>query len=103
MQVFYHDDVHTFIKTLEKSTQSKVLRGINLLELYGRDLSMPHVKHLQNNIFELRTRGSQEIRIFFTYHEAHAYLLHAFIKKTQKIPERELRTAESRVSVLTEL
>lgn len=102
MQVFYHDEVRDFIKSLEKPTQSKVLRGINLLEIYGRDLSMPHVKHIQDRLFELRMRGSQEIRIFFTYHENHAYLLHGFVKKTQKIPAREIKTAEKRFSVLTE-
>ena len=101
MQIFYHDEARTFIKILQKPTQSKVVRGIILLEHYGNSLNMPHVKKVTRELSELRIRGQQEVRILFTVRKGNAYLLHGFVKKTQKIPEREIKTAETRLQLLT--
>ena len=101
MQVLYHDDVKAFVKKIQKPTQSKVLRAIELLEQYGRNLSMPHAKRITNILYELRIRGIQEVRIFYILQEDSALLLHAFLKKTQKTPKREIETAERRFQLLT--
>ncbi len=101
MQVLYHDHVKAFIKKLQKPTQPKVLRGIELIEQYGQYLAMPHVKKITNLLYELRIRGIQEVRILYFVQEETAILIHAFVKKTQKIPRREIETAEKRLQLLT--
>lgn len=101
MQLLYHDDVKVFIKKLQKPAQSKVLRGIELIEQYGRNLSMPHGKKITNLLYELRIRGTQEVRILYVLQGETAILIHGFVKKTQKIPRREIETAERRFHLLT--
>ena len=97
MKIIVEDSVEEFVKSLEKSTISKVSRLINLLENYGNLLSMPYSKKVSNELFELRIRGQQEVRIFYQFHQGGAILLHGFIKKTQKMPLRELQTASKKL------
>ncbi len=101
MNVLYHDEVKIFVKKLQKPTRSKVLRGIELIEQYGQNLSMPHAKKITNFLYELRIRGTQEVRILYVLQEETATLIHGFVKKTQKIPRREIETAERRFRLLT--
>jgi phage-related protein len=101
MQVLYHDEVKYFAKTLQQAARSKLLRGIDLIEQYGHFLTMPHMKKIDTDLYELRIRGQQEIRILFTFQQNNAYLLHGFIKKSQKIPKREIDTAKKRMRLLT--
>lgn len=101
MQLVYHDEVKIFIKKLQKPTQSKVLRGIELIEQYGKNLGMPHAKKITSLFYELRIRGSQEVRIFFVFQKDKVFLTHGFIKKTQKTPRREIEVAEKRFQLLT--
>lgn len=103
MEIVYHEKVKAFIKKLQKHTQSKVLRSIELLEQYGQDLEMPHVKKITIILYELRIHGQQEVRIFFVRHVEKAILIHGFVKKTPKTPEREINTAEKRFRVLTDI
>lgn len=101
MEVVYHDGVKAFLKGLEKPSQSKVLRGIELIERYGTNVGMPHVKKVTNGIYELRVRGQQEVHIFFATYTGRTILLHGFVKKTQKTPKREIETAHQRFLILT--
>lgn len=92
--------VKLFIGGLDDSTIAKVLRDIDLLEQYGSQLGMPHSKRIATNLYELRVRGKVEIRIFYTFHNDSAYLLHAFKKKNQKIPVKEIKLALERKRIL---
>ncbi len=82
-----------FIKGLEKRTVAKVLRTLDLLEQFGSKLGPPHTKKISTNLFELRISGKQEIRIFYVFHKSDIFLLHGFIKKSQRIPKKELKIA----------
>lgn len=95
-------EVEEFIASLEESTIGKVLRIIDLLEMFGNRLGMPHSKKIQANLFELRVRGKQEIRIFYVFHNNKAVLLHGFVKKTEKTPLKEIGVALKRFRVLTQ-
>lgn len=101
MVVEYHEEVRSFILTLERQTQSKVIRGLDLLEQYGLNVGFPHVKKLTKLLYELRIRGRQEVRIFFVVQQTRALLVHGFVKKSQKIPQREIQVAERRYTSLT--
>jgi len=62
---------------------------------------MPHAKKLTGKIYELRIRGKEEVRIIYAFVKNRIYLLHAFKKKTQKTPIREIKIALRRLSYLT--
>ncbi|OGN07259.1 MAG: hypothetical protein A2940_00655 [Candidatus Wildermuthbacteria bacterium RIFCSPLOWO2_01_FULL_48_29] len=96
----FDDSVEEFIKSLEEQTIAKVLRTTELLEEYGPQLVMPHSRKIENNLFELRIRGQQEIRIFYTFHKSSAILLHGFVKKSEKTPKKEIKTALQRLKAL---
>jgi phage-related protein len=61
---------------------------------------MPHVKRIEHKLFELRIRGRQEFRMFFTMHAEIAFMLHGYIKKAQQIPARELFLARNRLMTI---
>lgn len=100
---FFDDKLEKFIRTLEKVTVAKVLRTIDLLERFGYQLEMPHSKKIDNRLFELRVRGTQEVRIFYTFYKDGMVLLHGYIKKTERIPERELSTAQKKLKALDKI
>ena len=97
----YTQDVDEFIKALDFPTGAKVVRAVELLAHYGHLLGMPHSKKVAPHIFELRTRGQQEVRIFYCFYGGNAVLLHAFIKKSQTTPAKEWRLASARFLSLT--
>lgn len=82
-----------FIKSLQNPTIAKVLRIIDLLEKFGQKLGPPHTKKISARLFELRISGKQEVRIFYSFHKSQIFLLHGFVKKSQKIPQREIKIA----------
>lgn len=90
--------IELFLRMLDAGTQAKVIHLIDLLERYGPRLGMPHSKRIEHNLYELRIRGTTEIRIFYCYQNKSIYLLHTFKKKTQKTPQRELKLARARMA-----
>jgi len=93
--------VKEFIKSLSSSSIAKVSHTIDFLKEYGHFLKMPHPKKIENNLYELRIRGEQEIRIFYTFRNKNIYLLHAFQKQSQKVPKKEIKIALERLKLLT--
>jgi len=90
MEIRYlYDRLFQFTQNLEQATQTKYARALRLLEQYGQELRMPFVKRLDAQLFELRVRGRQEVRMFFTFTGYGVLLLHGYLKKSQKIPFRE--------------
>lgn len=74
------------------------LRLIELMEVYGADLRMPHSRAMGKGLFELRCKGSEGIgRAFYcTLVGKEIVILHSFIKKTQETPPSELTIARKR-------
>ena len=95
MEIVLLDQVEAFIEKLTDKEVAKAIRTIELLEKFGNELGMPHSKHLDDGLLELRIRGKREVRIFYTFRHHTAILLHAFIKKTQKTPSKELHKAKA--------
>ena len=93
--------VAEFIKKQQPKTIAKIIHLINLLELHGNLLSMPHAKQLDTNIYELRVRGKEEIRIIYGFVGKTIYLLSGFKKQKQKTPKKEIETAKQRLLSLT--
>ena len=102
MQTFFiNPKLRDYIYSFEKSTISKFTRLTDLLEQYGEKLGMPYSKRIQANLYELRIRGHQEIRVFYCFHQNKIVFVHTIIKKTQKTPPQDIKTALSRIKRLT--
>jgi phage-related protein len=74
--------------------------SIKILAEAGPFLKQPYMKKLLPNLYELRIKSSVAIRIFYSPRTNTYFLLHAFIKKTQKTPIRELKIAVDRMKQL---
>lgn len=96
----FDTSLEKFIKSLQKPTIAKVLRTIDLLEKFGQKLGLPHAKKISAHLFELRILGKQEVRIFYTFHKSQILLLHGFVKKSQKIPQKEIRITFQKLKLL---
>ena len=75
MVIVTNKNVKKFISNLQKDTQSKVLRYVELLKKFGPNLRMPYAKRITKDLYELRIRGKQETRIFYTIRSNKAFLL----------------------------
>lgn len=99
--IFAHSDrgreyVTEFINTLDDDTFGHTTRLIELLSQHGRGLGSKYIKRIRNSIYELRVLGKIHIRILFTFNNQEIILLHAFKKKSNRIPPQEIETARER-------
>lgn len=88
--------VKNFIILQNEASQARINKSIRLLINYGPFLKPPYIKKIKGKIFELRVRGNNPVRIFYIQKQNSIFLLHAFKKKSQKTPLRELKTAIDR-------
>ncbi len=102
---YYRDEkgkepVADFIDSLPVGAQTKVLRLINLLGDYGVLLKDPYTKQIRDKIREIRIRDRRgAVRfLYFTFTGRRFILLHGFVKKSDKTPEREIDIAERRMN-----
>ena len=97
---FFDNKIEKFVDTLDEETIARLLRTIDLLELFGHELGLPHSKKVEPRIFELRVRGKQEVRMLYTFHGGEAILFHCFVKKSQRIPRKEIKLARQKLKAL---
>lgn len=66
---------------------------------HGPDLGLPYTRAMGGGLFEVRAKGREGIgRAFFcTATGQRIVILHAYIKKTEQTPARELETARTRL------
>ena len=104
-QVIIYPDTLSFLDNQELATREKMRHAINLLREYGHLLRFPHSKKMTGypRLFELRTSGNSPIRLFYTVHKGTSYVLHGFVKKTDKTPQKEINLAVVRMKQLTDL
>lgn len=75
----------------DRINRTKILSYLTALSRYGTRVGQPTVKHIEGSIWELRPLKN---RIFFFYWQDNKFvLLHHFMKKTQKTPQREIDQA----------
>ena len=75
---------------------------VELLAEHGPSLRLPHSRAFGDGLFELRPRGRSGIgRALYCFMLARrVVVLHAFIKKTQETPDREMKLARKRLKEL---
>jgi len=88
-----------FLNDLPIKTRVKVVKLIDLLAEYGVLLKEPYTRQIRGKLRELRVKDNiGHVRVFyFTFTGRRFVLLHGFLKKTDKTPEREIELAEKRM------
>jgi phage-related protein len=87
------------IAALPKDMQASFLRIAERIEAVGLErIGQPHVKHLQDKLWEMRFGGRDGIAraIYVTAVGRRVIVVHAFVKKSQKTPRAALELAERR-------
>jgi phage-related protein len=84
------------LASLSRSQHAKAIRDIELLEQFGTDLQMPHVKNIDGKLWELRIKlGSDISRIFYFVHTGkNIVLLHGYVKKSNRAPKNQIEKAK---------
>ena len=69
------------------------------MQTFGPNLGMPLTRSLGEGLFEIRAIGREGIgrAIFCMVKGQRIIILHAFIKKTEKTPKKEVETARKRL------
>jgi len=99
---YYSREVQEDILNLPVSLQARYIALTDRMIEYGPNLGLPHTDAFGGGLFELRLKGAEGIaRVFFcTMVEQEIVMLHSFMKKTQKTPEKELKLAKKRIKEL---
>ncbi|SFU71683.1 type II toxin-antitoxin system RelE/ParE family toxin [Xenorhabdus koppenhoeferi] len=95
---FYHG-VMDNILDMPPKIQARMLKLLELMEQHGANLGSPHTEPMGNGLFELRAKAKEGIgRGLFCYLDgSNIYILHAFVKKSQKTSKKDLDLAKNRM------
>ena len=96
---YFHLQVKKEIERWPVGILADYARIVELLMDFGPHVRMPHSRAMGDGLFELRPRSSEGIgRVFYCFVvNKRIVILHAFIKKTQETPERELKLVRKRM------
>jgi len=96
---YFHARVKDEIEVWPDGILADYARLVELLMEFGPNLRMPHSRAMGDGLFELRPRGREGIgRVFYCFVvDQRVVILHAFVKRTQETPEKELRLARKRM------
>lgn len=100
---FFSSDVRDFIKAQPPKAVLKIMSRLEMLEKYGLDFCTHSgtVKFLRNGICEVKVRFNHIFyRFLFVIRQTVCWLLHAFKKKSNTTPAKELGLAIKRAGIL---
>ena len=91
------EPVRVWLKSLNADDRHTIGTDIRTVEL-GWPIGMPTCRPLGGGLWEVRSKLTQKRirRVIFCIAQGHMVLLHAFIKKTQKTPKKDLNIARKR-------
>jgi len=97
--VGFYDGVEDAIIDMPPKIQARMLKLLDLVEEHGANLGAPHTTPMSDGLFEIRAKAKEGIgRALFCYMKGkHVYILHAFVKKSQKTPKKDLDLAKARM------
>lgn len=102
--VYLNDEVRAEVEALARDLRSKFQRIVELIRSKGLEqVREPYIKHLDDKLWEMRLIGRDNIArvIYVTASGRRVIVLHAFIKKTDKTPQRALQIARARAKEVT--
>lgn len=96
---YYDERLQAAVLALPPGLLARYFHLTDRMVEYGPDLGMPHTKAMGAGLFELRLKSGEGIgRVFYcTLVERRIVMLHQFVKKTEKIPPKELSIARRRM------
>jgi phage-related protein len=102
---FYEDEagkrpVEEFLERLPEEHVGKILQVLQMLEEWGPRLPFPYSCQVEGRLRELRVHYGRTLYRVLYYGDAQRtfVLLHAFEKRSQAVPEAELRAAMKRLA-----
>ncbi len=98
--LYYSEDVREAINAWPVGIRAYYARITERMQATGPNLGMPFTRSMGQGLFEIRAKGKEGIgRAFFcTLVEQKIIILHAYIKKSQKTPQKELAIARRRLA-----
>ncbi len=96
---YYSDAVQEKILELPDTLAARYIVLTRRMIALGPNIGEPHTKAFGEGLFELRLKGAEGIaRVFFcTLVGKRIVMLHSFIKKSERTPQREREVAETRM------
>jgi phage-related protein len=96
---YYTESVRRDIEAWPVGIRAMYARITERMQAFGPHLEMPFTRPMGEGLFEVRAKGKEGIgRAFFcTAVGQTIVILHAFLKKTQKTPHRDLELARRRL------
>jgi phage-related protein len=91
------EPVRSWIRSLSREDRRVIGFDLRLVEM-GWPVGLPLCRPLGDGLWEVRSSlsGNRISRVIFCATEGRMVLLHAFIRKTQKMPDAELHLAKAR-------
>lgn len=100
--VFYRSEnnkelVREWLKNLSQDDKKRIGEAIKTVQ-FSYPIGMPLVRKISTDLWEVRiTLNNKIARVLFTIDNQTMILLHGFIKKSQKTPDKELAIAQRRL------
>ena len=101
---YFNDKLANKILKSPTGILARFLHLTKLMQEFGPNLGMPHTRSFGEKLFELRMKSKEGIgRVFYCIKvENKIIMLHSFIKKTQRTPQKELKIARKRLAEVLE-
>ena len=100
--IILNKKVEKEINSLPNDLKAKLSHIISLIREFGAEnVREPYIKYLKTHkLWEIRMKGKSGIgrAIYITSKAKKIYILHAFVKKSQKTPADALKKAINRIS-----
>lgn len=92
-----NEPVRDWLKEMDRDDRKMLGEDIKLVQ-FRWPLGMPLVRKMESDLWEVRSKLSSGniARTFFTINVNEMILLHGFIKKSQKTPQKEIDLARTR-------
>lgn len=97
--LYFNEALQQSILDFPDGIQARFIHLTERMQVFGSDLGMPHTRSMGNGLFEMRLKSKEGIaRVFYcTLSGRRIVMLHAYIKKSEKAPANELKTARTRM------
>jgi phage-related protein len=97
--VYFNEELQLRIMALPAGMQARYVHLTERIVTFGPNLGMPHSRAMDGGLFELRLRSKEGIgRVFYcNLPGRRVMMLHAFVKKSEKTPPKELKIARDRM------
>jgi len=96
---FYSERIEKETLSFPAGVLANLLHILDMIEELGPNLGKPYTAPMGKGLFEIRAKGKEGIgrSLFCAVKGKEVIILHSFMKKTQKTPQKELKLARRRM------